>query len=286
MTKHLLIFAALLWATIAISKPMTGDSLHYLLPKDTIFVKVGEFQEKYFEHKFAKKQTTFSLIKFYGLKEKELQFYNPSVLKTAPVAGLKLKIPLPNRAIVRVRDKKFSLKNMVPVFYVVKKSEGIKKIAEGYFNMPIDSLTARNKLKSTDLKLGQKLLIGWMSTKGISADTRAIKGPPIVQKLFNLKSEMTEKGVGKKEITGKGAAFWQKDSKIDGDLYALHRKCPVGSVIVVHNPMENKTIYAKVVGKIPDGAYPDNVEVVVSPTVAKLLGAIDPNFYVLTRYYK
>ena len=286
MTKYLLLLASILVTTFSIAKPMTGDSLHYLLPKDTIFVKVGDFQEKYFEHKFAKKQTTFSLIKFYGIKEKELQFYNPSMLKTAPAAGLKLKIPIPNRAIIRVRDAKFTKKGTVPVFYVVKKSEGLKKIAEGYFNMPTDTLIARNKLKVNDLKIGQKLLIGWMSTKGISSDTRTVKGPPIVQKLFKLKSEMTEKGVGKKEITSKGAAFWQKDSKIDGDLYALHRSCPVGSVIIVHNPMENKTIYAKVVGKIPDGAYPNNVEVVVSPTVAKLLGAIDPNFYVLTKYYK
>ena len=286
MTKRLILLSLLCYATAVFAKPITGDSLHYLLPKDTLFIQVGDFQDKYFEHKFAKKQTLFSMAKFYGIKETELNFYNPSLVTKAPSNGLKIKIPIPNRAIVRIRDKKFASKNHVPMFYIVKKSEGIKKIAEGYFNMPVDTLMARNKLKVPELKLGQKLLIGWMSQKGISADVRLVKGAPIVQKLFKLKSELTESGVGKKEYMRKGAAYWQKDSKIGGDLYAMHRICSVGSVIIIHNPMSNKTIYAKVVGKIPDGAYPANVEVVVSPTVAKLLGAIDPNFYVYTKFYK
>lgn len=258
----------------------------YLSSKDSIKVIVNEFQEKLIIHTFKEKQTIFSLAKFYGLKINELYYYNPELVNKEPLVGQAIKIPVPNRSIVRERDTKFNMKYHAPVFYTVQKSEGLKKIAEGYFNMKIDTLKKRNKITTDNLKLGQKVLIGWINIKGIPVEMRTVKGPALLQTLYRMKSQHQTESVGKKLVTKRGTAYWQKESKIGGELYALHRDCPINSVIAIHNPMKNKTIYAKVIGKIPEGAYESSVEVIVSPKVAKLLGALDPKFFVKIRYYK
>lgn len=258
----------------------------YLSNRDSIKIIVNEFQEKLIIHTFREKQTLFSLAKFYGLKINELYYYNPEIVNKEPQVGQAIKIPVPNRSIVRERDSKFNVKYYAPVFYSVQKSEGLKKIAEGYFNMKVDSLKKRNKISTDNLQLGQKVLIGWISIKGIPAEMRTVKGPALLQTLYRLKTLHQTESVGKTLVTKRGTAFWQKDSKIGGELYALHRDCPINSVIAIHNPMKNKTIYAKVVGRIPEGAYESSVEVIVSPKVAKLLGALDPKFFVKIRYYK
>ncbi len=264
----------------------TGNETRYLKYGDTLTVSINDFQEKFFNHKLENKQTLFSMAKFYGLKINELYYYNPEFVNVAPKIGQSIKIPLPNRAMIRERDNKFKVKSSIPVFYVVRAQESLTKIAEIYFNMKADSLKSRNKLASDALKIGQKLLIGWVSVEGITEEQRKIKGPAILQILQNNRALHQNESVGKKMYSNRGIAFWQKDSKMGSGLYALHRDCPENTMIVIHNPMKNKTIYAKVIGKIPPGTQDDAVEVVISPSAAKLLGALDPKFFVKIKYFK
>lgn len=266
--------------------PAHSFAQSYLNAKDSVFLTVNEFQEKLITHRIEARQTVYSLGKFYGLKVNEVYYYNPEIDGKDPKIGQIVKIPIPNKAIVRERDKKFNSKNHVALYYRVQKSEGLKKIAEGYFNMKVDTLRKRNKIWGDELKLGQVIQIGWISINGVPASMREVKGPAIVTTLYNLKSTHQAESIGKKMINKSGVAFWQKDSKLKGDLYALHRDCPENSVIAIHNPAKNKTIYAKVIGSIPAGAYDSNVEVIVSPKVAKLLGAVDSRFFVKIKYYK
>ena len=89
-----------------------------------------------------------------------------------------------------------------------------------------------------------------------------------------------------REYSQQGVAFWQKNSREDSDLYALHRTADIDSIIEITNPMKNRTIYAKVIGRVPDTAYENNVVVVISPLAAKLLGAKDPRFFVRVNYLR
>ncbi|MEY4902720.1 MAG: hypothetical protein RLZZ292_535 [Bacteroidota bacterium] len=265
----------------------TGDDTHYLTSKDTIFININDIQEKIFEHRLVGKQTLFSLAKFYGMPIGELNYYNPEYVKKAPSVGQVIRVPIPNRAILRDRPAKFNAKDYALVCYVVKKSESVYKISKGYFNMHEDSLIARNKLKNNDLKLGQKLVIGWLSVKGITENMRKVKdGPAVIKTLMDYKSTFQVESVTKKEIQHRGVAAWQKEDKqLNNSLFALHRDCPLNTMIAINNPMKNKTIYAKVIGRIPDNTE-SNVEVIVSPAVAHLLGALDPHFFVKVKYYK
>jgi LysM repeat protein len=264
----------------------TGDEKKYLKYGDTLTVSINDFYEKYFDHQLANKQTLFSMAKFYGMRMEEMYYFNPEMVKTPPKVGQKVKIPLPNRVIIRERDKKFNAKNHIPIYYIVRQQENLKKIAELYFNMQIDTLKKFNKLPNETIKVGQKMLIGWVSVEGIKEDQRKIKGPAILQILQNNRNVHQSESVGKKLVAKNGTAFWQKNSKMSSGLYALHRDCPENTMIAIHNPMKNKTVYAKVIGKIPPGTQDDAVEIVISPPAAKLLGALDPKFFVKIKYFK
>lgn len=264
----------------------TGDSLHYLTPKDTIFLSLGNYEEKIFEHVLEKKQTLFSLARFYGMKVADLYFYNPELKDGSYDVGQKVKIVIPNRAIIRYKPANYTPFDYVPVCYVVKQGDTFYSIAKRYFKLPLNYLAARNQMENTALKPNQKVQVGWMSIYGIPDSLRQFRGGPLWKKSYQLRQAYEEKSFQKKERLEKGAAFWNREKKGGSDLYALHRRAPVNSTISVSNPMSGRTVFVKVVGRIPNRAYGNEVKVVVSPAVAKMLGAKDPRFFVEVKYLK
>lgn len=263
----------------------TGDSLRYLTPKDTIFLSVDAAGEKIFEHRIERKQTLFSLGKFYGLAVEELYYYNPGLKDNTVAVGQPIRIPIPNKAIVRYKYNGFNEKNHIPVVYVVKKGDTMFGVAKRYFRMEIKDVMQRNGLNAETLSVGQHLLMGWMSLDGVPEEYHDAGGNPLMRRnLAMRKVYIREKGE-KSEKEHQGVAYWQKESKEDSDFYALHRSAPLNSVIEVTNPMSNITVFVKVIGKIPDSAYDNNVVVILSPLAAKTLGARDPRFFVKVKYY-
>ncbi len=265
----------------------TGDSLYYLTPKDTIFLSLGNFEEKFFEHVLEKKQTLFSLARFYGLKVSDLCYYNPELKNGVYEVGQKVKIVIPNRAIIRFKPANYTPYDYVPVCYVVKPGDTFYSIAKRYFKLPVNYLAARNQMENTTLKPNQIVQVGWMSINGIPDSLRQFRGGgPLWKKSFQLRQAYEEKSYHKKERFEKGAAFWNREEKGGHDLYALHRRAPVNSIIAISNPMTGRTVFVKVIGKIPNRAYGNEVKVVVSSAVAKMLGAKDPRFFVELKYLK
>ncbi|MEZ5043841.1 MAG: LysM peptidoglycan-binding domain-containing protein [Saprospiraceae bacterium] len=264
----------------------TGDSLFYLLPQDSVLLHVGDYQEKFFLHTIEKKQTLFSLAKFYGLKVQELYYYNPGLKEKGTSIGDPVRIPIPNKAILRYTYPGFIPTQFARVYYVVRKGDTMFRIAKYYFRMPVEDIMARNQLSSTTLKTGQVLHIGWISLVGVPEDYRRNPNGPYHPQNEALQKIYYERVASKTEKSGQGIAVWQKNSQNKSELYALHRLARVDSVIEITNPMTHRTIFAKVIGSIPATAYPDNVEVILSPLAAQLLGAKDPQFFVQVKHYR
>ncbi len=284
-TKPLMLLTAFyLMTTVKIYA--TGDSLYYLLPTDSVILSIENYGEKIFTHKIEKKQTLFSLAHFYGLSMQELYYYNPGLKETSVKLHQGIRVPIPNRAIRRYLPDDETAIGYVPVYYQVKKGDTVYGIAKRSFRIPEDTLRQRNNLYSNDLKAGQLLHVGWMNMSGVPEDARQVSGGPLAKRNFAMKKIYLREANGKKEKEHQGVAFWLKNSKEESDFYALHRYAPLNSVIAVENPMTKRTVYVKVIGKIPDAAYGYDVVVVVSPLIAKLLGARDPRFFVHVKYHK
>jgi len=264
---------------------LTGDSLSYLTPQDTIFLSAGSYGQKVFTHIMEPKQTLYSLSKFYGLTLDELYFYNPNNEGGQYGAGSRIKIPIPNRSIIRYKPSDYSPYLYVPIYYVVKKGETMYHVAQRLFKLPIDTIMDRNNLIEPVLSVGHKLFIGWMDIYGIPDAYRQFKGHPLWQKSYAYKKKYYAAKQRKKEYRRKGPAVFINGTKSTSDLLVMHKYAPVGSIVQITNPMKNRTLYAKVIAKTPP-AYDANVEIVVSPRVGKMLGVRDKKFYVKTRYLR
>lgn len=265
----------------------TGDSTHYLTFKDTLFISINEGGEKIIEHTLLKQQTLYGLARFYGMNVEELYSYNPNVNIGTISPGQVIRIPLPNAAIRRFKGADFAKWKFANLYYVTRKGDTMYKIAKTYFHMPVDSLKVRNGLTTDVVSPGIKLHVGWVSTKGVPDSVRVNRAVGTNwQKSLNIQKNYTELSAKKVVKEAKGVAYWQKNGTKYSELYCLHRTATVGSTVAVTNPMKNRTVYAKVIGRIPDGAYSKDVIIIISPTVAQMLGAIDSRFYVKIKYFE
>lgn len=253
-----------------------------LTSKDTLLLVVTN-GKKFVQHPVKAKQTLYSISKYYSLSMEELYEHNPS-LRTDPTLhiGLRLKIPVPNLAIKRYKNKKFVASKNASIYYVVQEGDNLYQICKRNFDMPVDSIAKRNNLKNSNIRPGQLLLVAWMGTEGVLPEWRPVRQ---YTQSDALKAKYEEAKAKRKEVDSQGVCFWQKDSKEKGDLYALHREAAIGTPICVTNPMGGRTVYAKVIGRIPEG-YKRNIEVVLSPEAVRKIGARDPEFFVKVKFLK
>lgn len=260
-----------------------GDSLNYLTPQDSVFLTVNESNQKIIVHQLEKKQTMYSLAKFYGLEFNEVMYYNENLETVSDISvGTLINIPIPNKAIKRYQRSDFDPTKHASIYYKVKKGDTLYGIAKRMFRMPVEDVQKRNNLEGNNLSLGQYLHVGWISTDGIPREYRKLKPvPPEWQaSQLNERYYLQAKGI-KIEKTQNGVAAWNKNSKNEGKLTALHSSAPINSIIEVTNPMNKRSIFVKVIGRPSSKVYyGPNVKVVLTPKVAKMLGARDPRFYV------
>ncbi len=265
----------------------TGDSLQYLRPQDTLFLKVSPAAGMSFTHYYTKGQTLFSLARHYGLKLDALYAFNPSLRNAESIPDSQaVLIPLPDSAMVRYADERKRGESYAPLVYVVKPKETLYSIAKRYFKINLDTLKARNGLSGNELSIGQVLHIGWLSTGGIPDSVQLMNGHPlgpVMQKLF---LQFESKRSFSKSSFQKGAAYWLRDQKGASDCYALHRFAKPGTPIRIFNPHTGVEAYAKVIGRIDDRRYGPDVIVILSPSVARFLGARAPRFFVEIEYFR
>jgi LysM repeat protein len=278
-TLTLLLFPFLIFAS-------HGDSLTYLTPQDSVFLTVDESNQKIIIHQLEKKQTMYSLAKFYGLEFNEVMYYNEDLEAISDISiGTFINIPIPNKAIKRYQRKDFDSTKHASIYYKIKKGDTLYGVAKRMFRMPVKDIQERNNLTDNTIKPGQYLHVGWISTEGIPREIRKLKPVPPEWQISQLNERhyLQAKGI-KFEKTENGVAAWNKNSKTEGKLTALHSSAPINSIIEVTNTMNNRSIYLKVIGRPSRKVYyGPNVKVIVTPKVAKMLGARDHRFYTIIK---
>jgi hypothetical protein len=87
-----------------------------------------------------------------------------------------------------------------------------------------------------------------------------------------------------KMATGQAATFKSTSGWQDGKYYALMNNITVGTIVKVTYPTTNKSIYAKVLGQLPDMKESTGLAIRISNAAASELGAADNKFPVEIRY--
>ena len=208
----------------------------------------------------------------------------------------------------------------IPVYYNTKPKDNLFRISRIYFNQPTEDLVKRNSLTSNSLALGQNILIGWFpidSPKPIIVEEEFeedfdddldypnseiitnedfLNDNEIKAELVNLDSnEISPEfpqgfntsllgnlnySESMKEIKQLEVANWDNTMPDNGYLYVLHKNAILDSYVELFNPNTKISVHAKVIGRIPYGAYSSDVCLVLSPRTATKLNALDKRFKV------
>jgi len=301
-------------------------------PSNSLFTYGDEFDivltgdsEYYYVHEIQKGQSLYGLSQTFNIPLSKIYQLN-GLRKEATISiGQRIKIPIKDEYLFKGVDLSgLRYGHYIPVYYQTKPKDNLFRISRIYFNQPTEDLIKRNKLKSNNLALGQKILVGWFPIDG----TPPVESHEEFEEEFDEEDElMTDQIVDNEEeresmrhdeaVTGDSmtadslqqeivypegfnlsllgnmeysdkmkqmarseVAHWDKAMPDNGMVYVLHQEAVIDSYLEMYNPILKRSVRAKVIGRIPYGAYTNDVRLVLSPRTAKQLGALDRRFKV------
>jgi hypothetical protein len=100
-----------------------------------------------------------------------------------------------------------------------------------------------------------------------------------------FKSSFSEKNKNSDDLeTGNAGIFKSTSGWEDGKYYCLHNTAPSGTILKITHPVNQKTIYAKVLDVIPDLPQNKGLVLRLSNSAAEALGTTDDQFVVSISY--
>lgn len=111
--------------------------------------------------------------------------------------------------------------------------------------------------------------------------TPVITGGPNAHKGGSFKKLYAESG---NSTTGNAGIFRSTSGWNDGKYYALMNNVPVGTIVKVSFSSTNKTVYAKVLGQLPEMKESQGLTLRISDAAASELGVSLNKFYVDVKY--
>jgi LysM repeat protein len=112
----------------------------------------------------------------------------------------------------------------------------------------------------------------------------AVKQQPVEPKTTTIR--VYEGVKNSDEVMESGLAELIEGTEGNRKYLALHRTAPVGTILKIKNEMNNREVFVRVMGKLPDTAMTDKLIIKISKSAYDRLGAIDARFRVEVTYYK
>lgn len=254
-------------------------------------------------HKVAEKETLFSISRQYNVTIDELKQWN-SLPDNSLSVGQELVIKATNTIPGMPQVQPVEMKSARTVHTVAQK-ETLFSISRQY-GATIDQLKTWNNLTSEELSIGQVLFVAQpiynsssqtQTNPVVETKQQTTTQTPVTTEVPVTKTEVTpqakppvvtisESVTNKDEIKESGLAELIDGTDGNRKYLALHRTAPVGTILKIRNEMNNREVFVRVIGKLPDTALTDKLVIKVSKSAYDRLGAIDPRFRVEVTYYK
>jgi LysM repeat protein len=260
-------------------------------------------------HKVAAKETWYSLSRIFNLTPKEIAGYNKSAIDKPLEVGQEIKVPLTKSNFTQ-NDSKTGGEALVPVYHIVQEKEWMYRISVNHNKVPIEKIEKWNSITRDQAKAGMKLIVGYLKVKdgnmakneGSENDATSQKQEPTVAETkpaapaTNPTSATNTNSSGGsgyfqsqydgngKNLSAISGIFKSTSGWSDGKYYALMNNVTVGTIVKVSFPQTNKSIYAKVLGELPDMKESSGLSLRISDAAARELGAVANKFSVDVMY--
>jgi LysM repeat protein len=272
-------------------------------------------------HVVAPKETLYSISRLYQVSVDDLKQWN-HLADNALTIGQELVVKRSPTAPVRPPQEEPSANR--PMIsrngvHTVQPKETLFSIARQY-QVSVDDLKTWNHLGGSELSIGQTIYVSSPEKTGVAARTEESTVKPVtppVQREKEPQKNVQTPAVNepvtrnpnpqqKTEPTGQSPesiriseSLKTGDEIVEGGLaeliegtegnrkyLALHRTAPMGTILKVRNEMNNREVFVRVMGKLPDTALTNKLIIKISKSAYDRLGAIDPRFRVEVTYYK
>lgn len=239
-------------------------------------------------HKVAEKETLYSISRLYNVSIDDLKQWN-NLRDNALALGQELVIR--EVAPSTTFSGNPALKTQRTV-HTVETKETLFSISRQY-GVTVQQLKEWNGLSSEELRVGQVLFVAqpMYSNEAVAVNqpqlptqtqTQAIVLPPDPTAVITISESVRDKD----EVKESGLAELIEGTDGNRKYLALHRTAPVGAILKIRNEMNNREVFVRVVGKLPETAFTDKLIIKISKSAFERLGAIDPRFRVEVTYYK
>jgi LysM repeat protein len=258
-------------------------------------------------HTVEAKETMFSISRKYGVSTDEIKQWN-NLTDNSLSIGQTLIIRKKGLTTTASPAPVISKKGI----HTVGQQETIFSISKQY-GISQQQLKEWNSLETNELKIGQVLYVAQPERSAavvkteleksqdnpvkqqepvvtkkepepIKQEPEVVKQSPPPQEVPSIKISESVKN-GSETIQG-GLAELIEGTDGNRKYLALHRTAPIGTILKVRNEMNNREVFVRVTGKLPDTALTDKVIIRISKSAYDRLGAIDQRFRVEVTYYK
>jgi len=255
------------------------------------------------KHKVSAGETLFSISKMYEVSVDEIKSWN-NLNDNSLSMGQELVVK--KKSNLATTPQVSATKSLKGVHTVVS-GETLYSIARQY-NVTVPQLKEWNSLESSEVKIGQTLFLaqpmyGTTTTTAttIKPEEKVIETKPaeikevtaVVRPVAKPQPQMpettiriSEKVTGSDEIKEGGLAELIEGTDGNRKYLALHRTAKVGTILKVRNELNNREVFVRVAGDLPNIGANNNVIIKISKSAYDRLGAIDVKFRVEVTYYK
>ena len=269
-------------------------------------------------HKVQLKETLFSISKLYNISVDDIKAWNYMKDNSISVGqDLRVKRPTsftnspPEVNTSPVTTTASTSTNVAGKnTHTVAAGETLYSISRQY-NVSVDQIKLWNTLSATELKIGQVLIVksatSVVSTSPVAEHKASqlptpteVRQPPVVtsptstvkeeKKMTPVVNEpvikISESVTGSDEIKEAGLAELIEGTEGNRKYLALHKTAKAGTIMKVKNELNNREVFVRVVGPLPNTGSNDKMVVKISRSAYDRLGAIDAKFRVEVTYYK
>lgn len=257
-------------------------------------------------HRLEPKETYYGLSRRYNVVLANLiQFNNNKPLKIGEVLRIPTDRPAVSTAAARAQVEAQAAPVLEPaepevpkvdlppgeyIEYIIGRGETLYTVSRR-FNIPVESIKLANGLASDALQVGQVLQVPKKELPAVviaAADPEPIiTASSVIDTTVNtaVDFQLPANRYGIREVNSKGIGVWIDDLSQEGaSMLALHNLAPVGTVVKVTNPMTNLSTFVKVVGKFVENSETQGSLIVISKSVASIIGILDRRFQIEIAY--
>ena len=286
--------------SLTIKKKSTTLSIVAIQPQEA--TKLSEAKSLKGVHTVVSKESMYSIARLYGISVGQLKEWNGmdevelKIGQTLFIAQPKYNNaegkPIQPQEAIKLSEAK----SLTGVHTVVSK-ESMYSIARLY-GITVGQLKEWNGMDEVELKIGQTLFIAQPmydkaevkteqnSVTETKEPVELFKEVTPIQTQQETTITISEKVIGSDEVKQGGLAELIEGSEGNRKYLALHRSAKAGTILKVKNELNNREVFVRVAGPLPDTGVNTNVVIKISKSAYDRLGAIDQRFRVEVTYYK